>query len=53
MKVKIIQASGYRSLQNEVNDWLKSFKGHIVNMSIGTLNGSLSSSFYMAILYKE
>lgn len=51
MKIEIIQAHGYISLQAKVNNWLKSFSGHIVNMTMATLDGS--SSFYMAILYEE
>lgn len=53
MKVEIIRSYNFDCLQDEVNDWLKSFKGHIVNMSMGTFDGSLITTFYMAILYEE
>ena len=53
MKVEIIRSYNFECLQDEVNDWLKSFKGHIVNMSMGTFDGSLITNFYMAILYEE
>lgn len=53
MKIKIIHAYGPESLQNEVNNWLKNFKGHIVNISMATLKANLAFNFYMTILYED